>query len=97
MGDGGGGVGRHGIPKVVADHQTAGPLVHYDARDPEGTSVGDRAVYEAGVAGGIAFPILPALAARDGVSILWVGVILAANRFGRIAGGPLAPRGPRTA
>jgi MFS family permease len=43
----------------------------------------------AGVAGGIAFPILPLVGLRTGMSLSLMGVILAANRFGRIISAPL--------
>jgi MFS family permease len=43
----------------------------------------------AGVAGGIAFPILPAAGRRAGLSIAFIGLILAANRATRIVAAPL--------
>ncbi|HVV49257.1 MAG TPA: MFS transporter [Polyangia bacterium] len=43
----------------------------------------------AGFAGGIAFPILPIAAERVGLPLLFIGVILAANRAMRVASSPL--------
>ncbi len=43
----------------------------------------------AGVAGGIAFPILPIAAARAGLPLLLIGVILAANRAMRVIASPM--------
>jgi MFS family permease len=43
----------------------------------------------AGVAGGIAFPILPEVGLRTGMPMVLIGAILAANRFGRIVAGPM--------
>jgi MFS family permease len=43
----------------------------------------------AGMAGGIAFPILPIVGVRVGLSIPFIGVILAANRAVRVVFGPL--------
>jgi MFS family permease len=43
----------------------------------------------AGVAGGIAFPILPVVGAKAGLSLGFIGAILAANRIGRIVASPL--------
>lgn len=43
----------------------------------------------AGVAGGIAFPILPIAARRVGLPLLFIGVILAANRAMRVLSSPL--------
>jgi MFS family permease len=42
----------------------------------------------AGVAGGIAFPILPIVALREGLSLGFIGVILAANRAMRVVSSP---------
>ena len=42
----------------------------------------------AGVAGGIAFPILPIAAARVGLPVVFIGVILAANRAMRVVSSP---------
>ncbi|HVY45163.1 MAG TPA: MFS transporter, partial [Minicystis sp.] len=42
----------------------------------------------AGMAGGIAFPILPIVGLRLGLSIVFIGVILAANRAVRVAVAP---------
>lgn len=42
----------------------------------------------AGFAGGIAFPILPAVGLRTGMPLLLIGAILAANRVGRIVFSP---------
>lgn len=42
----------------------------------------------AGVAGGIAFPILPLVALRDGLSLAFIGAILAANRAMRVVSSP---------
>lgn len=42
----------------------------------------------AGVAGGIAFPILPLVALRHGLSLGFIGVILAANRAMRVVFSP---------
>jgi MFS family permease len=42
----------------------------------------------AGVAGGIAFPILPLVALRLGLSLPFIGVILAANRATRVVSSP---------
>ena len=43
----------------------------------------------AGVAGGIAFPILPAVGLRAGLSLAFIGAILAANRGARIVSNPI--------
>jgi MFS family permease len=43
----------------------------------------------AGIAGGIAFPILPAVGMRAGLPLALIGAILAANRVGRIVAGPI--------
>src|SRR5262249_53130791 len=43
----------------------------------------------AGLAGGIAFPILPALGMRAGLPLSLIGAILAANRIGRVVAGPI--------
>jgi MFS family permease len=43
----------------------------------------------AGVASGIAFPILPALGVRAGLPLALIGAILAANRVGRVVAGPI--------
>src|SRR4051812_11168890 len=43
----------------------------------------------AGVAGGIAFPILPITGVRLGLSLPFIGVILAANRAMRVLFSPL--------
>jgi MFS family permease len=43
----------------------------------------------AGVAGGIAFPILPAVGLRQGMPLVLIGAILSANRLGRIVTGPI--------
>jgi MFS family permease len=43
----------------------------------------------AGVAGGIAFPILPALGVKAGLPLALIGTILAANRVGRLVAGPI--------
>jgi MFS family permease len=42
----------------------------------------------AGVAGGIAFPILPIVALREGLPLGFIGVILAANRAMRVVSSP---------
>jgi MFS family permease len=42
-----------------------------------------------GLAGGIAFPILPDVGLRTGMPVLLIGAILAANRFGRLVSSPL--------
>jgi MFS family permease len=44
----------------------------------------------AGVAGGIAFPILPVVGLRVGLSLPFIGLILAANRLVRIVASPVA-------
>lgn len=43
----------------------------------------------AGIASGIAFPILPALGVRAGMPLVLIGAILAANRIGRIVAAPV--------
>jgi MFS family permease len=43
----------------------------------------------AGVGGGMAFPILPLVGLRAGLPLPFIGVILAANRFGRVLANPL--------
>lgn len=43
----------------------------------------------AGVAGGIAFPILPSVGARVGLPLAFIGLILAANRAARIVSSPI--------
>jgi MFS family permease len=42
----------------------------------------------AGFAGGVAFPILPLVGQRAGLSLAFIGVILAANRAGRVVSNP---------
>src|SRR5271156_291276 len=42
----------------------------------------------AGVAGGVAFPILPIVGLRLGLSLPFIGAILAANRAMRVVSGP---------
>src|SRR5665213_3460433 len=42
----------------------------------------------AGIAGGIAFPILPIVGRRLGLSLMFIGVILAANRGMRVLCSP---------
>ena len=44
----------------------------------------------AGVAGGIAFPILPVVGLRVGLPLWFIGLILAANRMARIVASPVA-------
>ncbi len=44
----------------------------------------------AGVSGGIVFPILPIVGVKAGLSLPFIGVILAANRFGRVIVNPFA-------
>ena len=51
-----------------------------------GTSPG---VLLSGVAGGIAFPILPDVGLRTGMPVVLIGAILAANRFGRLVSSPV--------
>ncbi len=43
----------------------------------------------AGIGGGMAFPILPLVGLKAGLSLPFIGVILAANRFGRVLSSPL--------
>ncbi len=43
----------------------------------------------AGVAGGLAFPILPSVGLRAGLSLAFIGAILAANRAGRVVSNPI--------
>jgi MFS family permease len=43
----------------------------------------------AGVASGIAFPILPSLGVKAGLPLALIGAILAANRVGRVVAGPI--------
>ena len=43
----------------------------------------------AGMAGGIAFPILPIVGVRLGLSLTFIGVILAANRAMRVIFSPM--------
>ena len=43
----------------------------------------------AGVAGGIAFPVIPLLGVRVGLPLWFIGTILAANRAGRIVSAPI--------
>jgi MFS family permease len=43
----------------------------------------------AGVAGGIAFPILPIVGVREGLSLPFIGLILAANRAVRVVSSPV--------
>jgi len=47
------------------------------------------AVLLSGIAGGIAFPILPLVGQRAGLSLAFIGVILAANRAARVIASPL--------
>lgn len=42
----------------------------------------------AGIGGGIVFPILPIVGVQDGLSLAFIGVILAANRIGRVVTNP---------
>ncbi len=42
----------------------------------------------AGIGGGMAFPILPLVGLKAGLSLPFIGVILAANRFGRVLSNP---------
>lgn len=42
-----------------------------------------------GVAGGIAFPILPLVGLRAGLSLPFIGMIMAANRFARVFSSPV--------
>ncbi|HUB09096.1 MAG TPA: MFS transporter, partial [Myxococcales bacterium] len=42
----------------------------------------------AGVGGGMAFPILPLVGLHAGLSLPFIGLILAANRFGRVLFNP---------
>ena len=42
----------------------------------------------AGIGGGIVFPILPIVGVQDGLSLAFIGVILAANRVGRVLTNP---------
>jgi MFS family permease len=58
--------------------------------------VADRAAFAiapgvllAGIAGGIAFPILPLVGQRAGLSLAFIGVILAANRAARVVTNPI--------
>jgi MFS family permease len=69
------------------------------ARPAEATPTRDEArraalaiapgVLLAGIASGIAFPILPALGVRAGLPLALIGAILAANRVGRVVAGPM--------
>jgi MFS family permease len=43
----------------------------------------------AGIGGGMAFPILPLVGLKAGLSLPFIGVILAANRFARVVSSPL--------
>ena len=43
----------------------------------------------AGIGGGMAFPILPLVGLKAGLSLPFIGVILAANRFARVLSNPL--------
>ena len=61
-----------------------------------GRQLGDKAalaiapgVLLSGVAGGMAFPILPLVGQRAGLSLAFIGVILAANRAARVVASPL--------
>jgi MFS family permease len=45
-------------------------------------------VMAAGIAGGIAFPILPSFGLRAGLPVAFIGVILAANRAARVVANP---------
>ena len=63
---------------------------------PMGRQLGDKAalaiapgVLLSGVAGGMAFPILPLVGQRAGLSLAFIGVILAANRAARVVASPL--------
>jgi MFS family permease len=46
-------------------------------------------VFLTGVGGGIVFPILPLIGVQAGLSLAFVGLILAANRIGRVIANPL--------
>ncbi len=63
------------------------------APTPEGSSRAAWAIAPgillAGVAGGIAFPILPVFGQRAGLSLAFIGVILAANRAVRVVVNPI--------
>jgi MFS family permease len=45
-------------------------------------------VMMAGIAGGLAFPILPSVGLKAGLSLGFIGLILAANRIARVAANP---------
>lgn len=47
----------------------------------------------AGVGGGMAFPVLPIVGVRAGLSLAFIGVILAANRFTRVLVNPFVGSG----
>ncbi len=47
-------------------------------------------VFLAGIGGGIVFPILPLVGLRVGLSLAFIGLILASNRIGRILFNPVA-------
>ncbi len=49
-------------------------------------------VFLAGVGGGMAFPILPLVGLKAGLPLPFIGLILAANRIGRVAVSPLVGR-----
>ena len=47
-------------------------------------------VFLAGIGGGIVFPILPLVGLQVGLSLAFIGLILASNRIGRIVFNPVA-------
>lgn len=60
-----------------------------DAHDPRLAWAIAPGALLAGVAGGLAFPILPTVGQRVGLSLAFIGVILAANRAARIFANPV--------
>lgn len=61
-----------------------------DAAEARRTALGiSPGVLVAGIGGGMAFPILPLVGLEAGLSLPFIGVILAANRFGRVLSNPL--------
>src|SRR5579871_4419159 len=87
------------IDRSMMDASMNGPPEGAPAAGAEATPTRDEArrlalaiapgLLLAGVAGGIACPVLPALGVRAGLPLALIGAILAANRVGRIVAGPI--------
>ncbi|HEX8910416.1 MAG TPA: MFS transporter, partial [Anaeromyxobacteraceae bacterium] len=84
-----------GAADAVAVDGTSSTDGEYVASDPDAAQARRTAlaiapgVLVAGLGGGMAFPILPLVGLQAGLSLPFIGVILAANRFGRVLSNPL--------